>query len=109
MNTPTRLLATLVLAGGLHFCFTGFMGSFDYAEPLRRLPWQVSYGVIGLVCIVSLGFLLGAEMPRLLGATQHCFTASIHKIGISKKRGLPPMNPMEKSEPIIKPQINDFE
>ena len=67
MNIPTRPIAALVLIGVLHHCSSGFIGAFDYAEPLQRLPWQVSYGLIAFVCIVSLAFLLGTAMDRVLG------------------------------------------
>ena len=67
MSITTRLIAALLLTGVLHYCSSGFIGTFEYAEPLRRLPWQASYGLIAFVCIVSLAFLLGTAMNRVLG------------------------------------------
>lgn len=54
MNIALRIFAAFTLLAVLLFCAFGFRATFEYAEPLRRLPWQAGYGVAGLACMVAL-------------------------------------------------------
>jgi len=55
--TNMTLIARAVLILGflaiLAFCVFGFLASYEYAEPSRRLPWQLGYGTGGAVCLFA--------------------------------------------------------
>jgi hypothetical protein len=51
MQTLVRIIAALALLGVAGFCVFGFMGTYEYSEVAKRLPWQVGYGVLGLTCL----------------------------------------------------------
>ncbi len=53
MNFIARAVLTLGLLGLLAFCVFGFLSSYEYAEPSRRLPWQIGYGTGGAVCLFA--------------------------------------------------------
>jgi hypothetical protein len=53
-----RVLAALVLIGLALFGIFGFMASYEYSEPAKRLPWQVGYGVLCLACLSGAVMLL---------------------------------------------------
>jgi hypothetical protein len=59
-----RVLATLALVGVLFFCIFGFLASYEYSEPSKRLPWQIGYGAIGVACL-SGAFLLLRGVRRI--------------------------------------------
>ena len=48
-----RMLTALGLMAIVAFCVFGFLATFEYPEPSKRLPWQVAYGSVGLGCVVS--------------------------------------------------------
>ena len=54
MHTLTRITAGLFLLAIAGFCVFGFLASYEYSEPLKRLPWQIGYGVVGLACLPGL-------------------------------------------------------
>jgi hypothetical protein len=54
MHTLTRITAGLFLLAIAGFCVFGFLASYEYSEPLKRLPWQIGYGVVGLACLAGL-------------------------------------------------------
>jgi hypothetical protein len=54
MHTLTRITAGLFLLAIAGFCVFGFLASYEYSEPLKRLPWQMGYGVVGLACLAGL-------------------------------------------------------
>jgi hypothetical protein len=58
MQTLARIIAALALLAIAGFCVVGFLAAFEYTEAARRLPWQIGYGVLGLVCLGSLLMLL---------------------------------------------------
>jgi len=53
-----RVLAALVLVGIVLFCGFGFLASYEYSDPSKRLPWQIGYGVLGLACLSGAVLLL---------------------------------------------------
>jgi len=54
VNLIARAVLTLGLLAILAFCAFGFLASYEYAEPLRRLPWQLGYGIGGAVSLFSM-------------------------------------------------------
>jgi O-antigen/teichoic acid export membrane protein len=63
MNLLLRLLVALSLLAVAGFCAFGFLATFEYAEPMRRLPWQVGYAGIALACFSTL-FLRFRRRPQ---------------------------------------------
>lgn len=53
MNLIARAFLTLGLLAILAFCVFGFLASYEYSEPSRRLPWQLGYGTGGAVCLFA--------------------------------------------------------
>ncbi len=53
-----RILAALALVGVDLFCVFGFLASYEYSEPSKRLPWQIGYGVLGMVSLIGVAVLL---------------------------------------------------
>ena len=53
-----RILAALALMAIIAFSVFGFFASYEYSEVSRRLPWQIGYTVIGLVCVTGIVMLL---------------------------------------------------
>lgn len=51
MPTLLRIVAAVVMLAIAGFCVFGFLASYEYAEPAKRLPWQIGYGVLGLACL----------------------------------------------------------
>ena len=51
MKTPTRILATTVLAAAALFCAFGFLASVELTDWQHRLPWQIGYGGVGLATL----------------------------------------------------------
>lgn len=51
MTVAIRALLTLGLFAIVAFCVFGFLASFEYSEPARRLPWQIGYGIAGVICL----------------------------------------------------------
>lgn len=51
MHTLTRITGGIFLLAIAGFCVFGFLASYEYAEPAKRLPWQVGYGMLGLACL----------------------------------------------------------
>jgi hypothetical protein len=53
MNLVVRSVLTLGLLAIIAFCVFGFLASYEYPEPSRRLPWQLGYGAGGMVCLFA--------------------------------------------------------
>lgn len=53
MNLIARALLTVGILVILAFCVFGFLASYEYPEPSRRLPWQLGYGMSGAVCLFA--------------------------------------------------------
>lgn len=51
METLARIIGALALLAITGFCVFGFMATYEYSEAARRLPWQMGYGALGLVCL----------------------------------------------------------
>ena len=51
MQTLARIVGALTLLAITGFCVFGFMATDEYPEPAKRLPWQIGYGAVGLVCL----------------------------------------------------------
>jgi len=60
-----RALAALVLIGLALFSIYGFLASYEYSEAAKRLPWQIGYGALGLVCLSGVVVVL---RPRRRGS-----------------------------------------
>ncbi len=67
MKTLARIIGALALLGMAGFCVFGFMASFEYSETAKRLPWQMGYGALGIVCLSGAVMLL---RPRHRSSTQ---------------------------------------
>jgi hypothetical protein len=50
MKTILSAVTTLGLLLVLGWCVFGFLASTELADPAQRLPWQVGYAALGLVC-----------------------------------------------------------
>jgi len=57
MTLIARVVLTLGFLAILAFCVFGFFASYEYAEPSRRLPWQLGYGTGAAVCLFAAVFL----------------------------------------------------
>jgi hypothetical protein len=66
MKTLTRIIGALALLAITGFCVFGFMASFEYFETAKRLPWQIGYGALGLVCLSGAAMVL---RPRRRSST----------------------------------------
>ena len=64
MNLIARTVLTLGLLGLLAFCVFGFLASYEYAEPLKRLPWQLGYGAGAGVCLLATVVVWRSRRPR---------------------------------------------
>ena len=53
-----RILAALALLIVIAFSLFGFAASYEYSEASRRLPWQIAYVIVGLVCTLGIVKLL---------------------------------------------------
>jgi hypothetical protein len=51
MQTFARIIGALALLAIAGFCVFGFMATYEYSETAKRLPWQIGYGALGLVCL----------------------------------------------------------
>jgi len=51
MQTLARIIGALALLAITGFCVFGFLATYEYSEAAKRLPWQIGYGAIGLVCL----------------------------------------------------------
>lgn len=58
MPTLARILGTTALLAFTAFCIFGFMAAGEYSEASKRLPWQIGYGVLGLLCLSGVFLLL---------------------------------------------------
>ena len=67
METFARILLTLALLAIIGFCLFGFLATYESPDLLQRLPWQIGYGLGGLVC-VFVAFKIW--LPRRRGNTQ---------------------------------------
>ena len=69
MNLIARALLTLGLLAILAFCVFGFLASYEYSEASGRLPWQLGYGAVGTVSLISMlllwRFRRDAQGPRI--------------------------------------------
>ena len=61
MNFVSRAVLTLTLLAILGFCIFGFLASYEYPDPSRRLPWQLGYGAAGAVCLLAAALLWRAR------------------------------------------------
>jgi len=61
MQRLVRLLGILALLGIAGFCIVGFMAASEYADAAKRLPWQIGYGLLGLVCLRGLARLFASK------------------------------------------------
>ncbi len=57
-----RVLAAFALVGVALFCVFGFLASYEYSEPSKRLPWQIGYGVLGVACLSGAVLLLRRKL-----------------------------------------------
>ncbi len=48
MGRAIQALALLAIFG---LCVLGFLATYEYSETAKRLPWQLGYGALGLVCL----------------------------------------------------------
>ena len=62
MQILARIIGALALLAMTGFCVFGFMATYEYSETAKRLPWQMGYGALGLVCLSGAVMLL---RPRL--------------------------------------------
>ena len=60
-----RILAGVALLAVTAFCVFGFLASYEYSAA-ERLPWQIGYGALGLVCLSGAVMLL---RPRRRSST----------------------------------------
>ena len=53
LRTVARVIGAVLLL--LLACFSGFgfLASYEYSAAAERLPWQVGYGLLGIVAIVA--------------------------------------------------------
>ncbi len=58
MQILARIIGALALLAIAGFCVFGFMATCEYSETAKRLPWQIGYGVLGLVCLSGAVMLL---------------------------------------------------
>jgi hypothetical protein len=53
-----RILGALALLAVAGFCSFGFMAAREYSETSRRLPWQIGYAALGLLCLGGVALVL---------------------------------------------------
>jgi hypothetical protein len=53
MKMSSRLPMVLGPLLVVPFCGFGFRASFEIAKPVKRLPWQLGYGAIGIASILA--------------------------------------------------------
>lgn len=53
MTLIARAVLTLGSLAIFAFCVFGFLASYEYSEPSRRLPWQLGYGTGTAVCLLA--------------------------------------------------------
>ena len=58
MQTIARIIGALALLAITGFCVFGFLATYEYSEVSKRLPWQIGYGVLGMVCLSGVAMLL---------------------------------------------------
>ena len=58
MQTLARILGATALLALTAFCTFGFLAAGEYPEPDKRLPWQIGYGALGLLCLTGVVLLL---------------------------------------------------
>lgn len=62
MDSAIRIIARIILAlallGVAAFCAFGFLAPYEIPDASGRLPWQIGYGALGLVCLAGAGFVL---------------------------------------------------
>lgn len=66
MQTLARIIGALALLAITGFCVFGFMASYEYSEATKRLPWQIGYGALGLICLSGAAMVL---RPRRRSST----------------------------------------
>ena len=66
MHILGRIIGALALLAVAGFCVFGFMATYEYSDAAKRLPWQIGYGAIGLVCLFGVAMLL---RPRRRSST----------------------------------------
>ena len=71
MDTAIRIIVRIVFALLLlsvaAFCVFGFLSSYEISDTSGRLPWQIGYGTLGLICLGGAGFVL---RPRRRGGDE---------------------------------------
>jgi len=68
MRTLARIIGALALLAITGFCVFGFMATYEYSEATKRLPWQIGYGALGLVCLSGAVIVV---LPRRRSSTPH--------------------------------------
>lgn len=63
MQTLSRIIGVVVLMAVIGICIFGFAATFEYSEISKRLPWQVGYGLIGLICLLGVVTVLRPHKP----------------------------------------------
>lgn len=63
MQTLARIIGGMGLLAITGFCAFGFMATYEYSETAKRLPWQIGYGTIGLVCLSGAAMVLRPRGP----------------------------------------------
>jgi hypothetical protein len=53
MTIILRMILAVALLGVAGFCLFGFLASYEYSDPMKRLPWQIGYGVLGAGCLAG--------------------------------------------------------
>lgn len=64
MKTLARIIAVLGLLAIAGFCGFGFQATFELSEARSRLPWQIGYTTLGLVCVVGMVALVRPRRDR---------------------------------------------
>ena len=64
MKTLARIVAVLGLLAITGFCGFGFLSTFELSEVRARLPWQIGYATLGLICVVGMVALVRPRRDR---------------------------------------------
>ena len=59
-----RMLCAVSLAGFTLFSIFGFLATFEYSDLSQRLPWQILYGVVGVINVAGLILLVKSSGPK---------------------------------------------
>ncbi len=55
-----KIFAVLLLAPAA-FCAFGYLASGELQDSAERLPWQIGYGAVGALCLLTAGLLMFAR------------------------------------------------